>query len=47
MNESTHKSSNEMISFGMFPEMIFEDKSLNNCEKIKVMNMVFLCKKWN
>ena len=46
MNESTHNSFNEMrfpISVGIFPEMRFEDKFLNNCEKIKVINMIFFC----
>ena len=48
MNESTHKYFNELrfpISVGIFPEMLFECKFLNNCGKNKNGKYDFLLQK--
>ena len=44
MNKNTHNNFNELrfpISFGMFPDILLRDKSLNNCKIIKMVNMIF------
>ena len=46
-NENTYNTFNKLrfpISFGIFPDILFLCKSLNNCKTIKIINMIFFAK---
>ena len=46
-DENTYKCSNKLrfpISFGIFPDILFKYKFLNNSKIIKMINMIFIVK---